>query len=82
MSAETKAAMERAIEAHIADEHDDETMLLGAYILQAAGNGIKDSRHGLTYDVLEGQSGLISLGLLAHINVNVENMTFGADDDD
>lgn len=81
MSSETKAALEIAIEAHIADEHGDETMLLSAYILQATGNGIKDSRHGLTYCALEGQSGLISLGLLAHINVNVENMTFGTDDD-
>lgn len=79
MSAETKAALEAAIEAHIADEHDDPTLILSAYILQAMGSGISDSRNALTFCGLEGASAVTSLGLLAYAQVNIEGFAFSAD---
>jgi len=82
MSDSTKAAMERAIEAHIADEHDDNTVMLKAYILQAAGSGLSDERDLLCYCGLEGQSGLLTAGLLVYAQTNVENLLFNDDDDD
>jgi hypothetical protein len=48
MSDATKAALDAAIEAHIADEHDDNTIMLRGYILQAAGNGVEDSKTAAT----------------------------------
>jgi len=80
MSADTKATMERAIEAHISDEHGDDSIILKAYILQAAGTGLADDRDALTYCGLAGQSGLLTLGLLAYATVNAENITLGDSD--
>lgn len=82
MSAETKDTMERAIEAHLADEHQDDTLMLKAYILQAAGNGLSDERDLLVYCALEGQSGLHTTGLLTYASANIDRIVFGDDNGD
>lgn len=76
MSAETKAAMELAIEAHIADEHQDASMILTAYILQAMGSGIGDNRNALSFCTDSTGSAVVSLGLLAYAQVNIEGFAF------
>ena len=80
MSAATKAALDAAIEAHIADEHDDNTIMLRGYILQAAGNGIEDTRDCLLFTSGD-QGAVTTLGLLAILNANTDASCFGDDDD-
>jgi hypothetical protein len=80
MSDATKAALDAAIEAHIADEHDDNTIMLRGYILQAAGNGIEDSRDYLLFTSGD-QGAVVTLGLLAILNANTDASCFGSDDD-
>lgn len=81
VSADTKAALETALEAHLSDEHDMPAMLTG-YILQAVGNSAYDDRDLLCYTGKTGQSGVITLGLLSYIQANAEGVTFDAEDDD
>jgi hypothetical protein len=81
MSAETKAAVEKALEAHMADEHEMQTVLTG-YILQAVGQSVHDDRDLLCYCGLTGQSGVVTQGLLAYIDYNATGLTFGDIDDD
>jgi hypothetical protein len=80
MSDATKAALDAAIEAHIADEHDDNTIMLRGYILQAAGNGVEDSRYCLLFTSGD-QGAVVTLGLLAILNANTDASCFGSDDD-
>jgi hypothetical protein len=81
MSDTTKAALDAAIEAHLAEEHDDSTIMLRGYILQAAGNGIEDTRDALIFCTSDNQGSITTLGLLAHTNINAETACFGDDDD-
>jgi hypothetical protein len=81
MSAETKAAVEKALEAHMADEHEMPIVLTG-YILQAVGQSVHDERDLLCYFGLTGQSGVVTQGLLSYIDYNATGITFMPDGDD
>ncbi len=81
MSLDTKADLERAIEAHLASEHDDGAAILTGYIVQAVGQGMSDERDLLMYTGKTGQSSVTTLGLLAHIEANVEEIVWGDHDE-
>jgi len=76
VSAETIKALEEAIEAHMADAHGDSTMIVQAYILQAAGRGIKDNRRRLSAVTKQDQDGVESLGLLSYLKYGLEEAYF------
>jgi hypothetical protein len=85
VSAETKAKMEEAIEAHLADECADPMAQLTGYLLQAQGSSVETNQTPLIYTCMEGQSGVVTLGLLAYMQYNAEGVTFDpyhGDDDD
>ena len=81
MSDATKKAIENAIEAHMAEEHDMSVMLTG-YILQAMGSSAEDNRDLLLHCGLEGQSSIVSLGLLTYIDYNVNGLIFDSVDEE
>jgi hypothetical protein len=78
VSAETLASVEKAIEAHLADENGDPSIILTGFILQAAGQGLSDDRTSIVYCGKPGQSGVVTLGLLAYMTYNAEGVTFDA----
>lgn len=77
---EATAELEIALEKLMAVTHHDSVVLTG-YIVQAVGVSPNDDRDLLTYKGKEGQSGVLSQGLLQYINANVDAMTWGGDDE-
>jgi len=75
MSEATKKALEAALESHMSDEHGMNIMLTG-YILQGCGSSAEDDRDLLVYCGKEGQSGIVTQGLLNYIDYNVQGQTF------
>lgn len=75
-----KAAMDAAIEALMSKEHGQNVLLTG-YVIQAVGVSAEDDRDLLSYTGKTGQSSVTTLGLLAYINANVEEIVWGDLDD-
>ncbi len=73
MSAETKAALDDAIAAHFADEHDG--AILTGYVLQAQGKGFTDEddddKTRYLRATADGQSFTILLGLVEWLRLMV-----------
>lgn len=74
------AKLEAAIEELMSVTHGNNVVLTG-YILQAFGSSAEDERDLLTYKGKEAQSGVVTVGLQAYLNNNVDIMVFGAEDD-
>lgn len=81
MSAETKAALDAAIAAHVADVSDG--AILTAYVLQTRAKGFTDEDDGdkvrVNRMVAEGQDFITTMGLAAFLD---ENMRYAASHDD
>lgn len=72
MSAETKAALDAAIAAHVADVSDG--AILTGYVLQVRAQGFTDPEDGemvrLPRMIAEGQDFIVTMGLIAYLDAN------------
>lgn len=78
MSAETKAALDAALEAHVTDEADVSGAICTGYVLQAQFTSHALVGEGLTgymRFVQEGQNFTTSLGLSLYMNRQLEHAT-------
>lgn len=83
MSDQTKQALNDAIAAHFADEHDD--AIISQYVIQMADGSLEDydqQRTAYLRETADGQPLHASIGLTHFMAVKFEELLYTEDDDD